>query len=88
MITRDEISKKNNMVKNYLATPGSKTTLYIKYYAGKRKLEIGFKTGNVYTYSKVPLQIWEDYLKAASDGLSGEFFNAHIREKYKFERIA
>ena len=88
MITGYEISKKNNMVKNYLATPGSKTTLYIKYYPGKRKLEIGFKTGNVYRYSKVPPQIWEDYFKAASDGLSGEFFNAHIREKYKFERIA
>ena len=87
MITRDEISKKNNMVKNYLATPGSKTTLYIKYYPGKRKLEIGFKTGNVYRYSKVPPQVWEDYFKAASDGLSGEFFNAHIKEKYKFERI-
>jgi hypothetical protein len=75
------------MVRNYLATPDSKTTLYIKYYRGKRKLEIGFKTGNVYRYSKVPPQTWEDYFKAASDGLSGEFFNAHIREKYKFERI-
>ena len=83
-----EFSMKNNMVKNYLATPASKTTLYIKYYPEKRKLEIGFKTGNVYRYSKVPLEVWEDYFKAALDGLSGEFFNAHIREKYKFERIA
>jgi hypothetical protein len=82
-----EFSMKNSMVRNYLATPDSKTTLYIKYYPGKRKLEIGFKTGNVYGYSKVPPQTWEDYFKAASDGLSGEFFNAHIREKYKFERI-
>jgi len=73
---------------NYLATPGSKTTLYIKYFPEKNKLEIGFKTGNVYRYSKVPSEIWQDYFKAASDGLSGEFFNEHIREKFKFERIA
>ena len=79
---------KNNMVRDYLATPGSKTTLYIKYYPGKRNLEIGFKTGNVYRYSKVPSQVWEDYFKAASDGLSGEFFNDHVKEKYKFDRIA
>jgi len=76
------------MVANYLATPVSKTTLYIKYYPGERGLEIGFKTGTVYKYSKVPPQIWEDYFKAASNGLSGEFFNGHIREKFKFERIA
>ena len=79
---------KNNMVTNYLTTPGSKTTLYIKYYPEKRKLEIGFKTGNVYRYSKVPSLVWENYFKAASDGLSGEFFNAHIKGKYKFDRIA
>jgi len=73
---------------NYLATPGSKTTLYIKYDPQKKQLEIGFRTGNVYRYSKVPPGIWDDYFKAASEGLSGEFFNAHIRERYKFERIA
>ena len=64
------------MVTNYLATPVSKTTLYIKYYPEKRELEVGFKKGNIYKYSKVPPQTWEDYFKAASNGLSGEFFNA------------
>jgi len=54
----------------------------------KKQLEIGFRTGNVYRYFNVPPGVWEDYFKAASDGLSGEFFNEHIREKYKFERIA
>jgi len=73
---------------NYLSTPGSETTLYIKYYPGKNQLEIGFRTGNVYQYFKVPLEIWQGYFRAASGGQSGEFFNAHIREKYKFERIA
>jgi KTSC domain len=73
---------------NYLATPGSNATRYIKYYPGKKQLEIGFETGNVYRYSTVPQEIWEDYLKAAMDDQSGEFFNAHIRERYKFERIA
>jgi hypothetical protein len=32
---------------NYLATPDSETTFYIKYYPGKKQLEIGFRTGNV-----------------------------------------
>lgn len=76
------------MAKNYLATPGSKTTLYIKYYPEKKKLEVGFKTRNVYRYFKVPMKTWQDYLKAAMAGLSGEFFNEYIRERYKFERIA
>ena len=43
---------KGNMV-NYLATPGSNTTTYIKYYPGKKQLEIGFKTGNEYRSSRV-----------------------------------
>jgi len=73
---------------NYLATPASKTTLFLKYYPGKKQLEIGFKTGNVYRYFEVPVEVWENYFQAASDGQSGEFFNAHIREKYKFDRIA
>jgi len=80
-----EFSTKNNMVKN-LTTPGSKTTLYINY-PEKRKLEIGFKTGNVYLYCKVPQEISEDITKLPQM-VSGEFFNAHILEKYKFERIA
>jgi hypothetical protein len=76
------------MDKNYLATPGSKATFYIKYYPEKKKLEIGFTTRNVYRYIKVPLRIWKNYLKAAKAGLSGEFFNAFIKDKYDFERIA
>ena len=76
------------MAKNYLATPGSETTLYIKYNQEKKQLEVGFKTGNIYRYFKVPIKIWQGYLKAAMAGLSGEFFNKFIKGKYKFERIA
>ena len=75
------------MAENYLATPGSITTFYIKYYPAKKDLEVGFRTGRVYKYFKVPLSVWKKYYKAAVAGLSGEFFNQYIRDKYKFERI-
>jgi len=71
------------------ATPCFKSYfLYIKYYPQKKQLEIGFKTGNVYRYFKVHLRRERILSKTTSEGLSGEFFNAHIRERYKFERIA
>ncbi|HEV8285409.1 MAG TPA: KTSC domain-containing protein [Chitinophagaceae bacterium] len=75
------------MAANYLPTPGSVTTLYIKYYPESKNLEIGFRTRSVYKYFKVPLRVWRNYYKAALAGLSGEFFNEFIRDKYQFERI-
>ena len=76
------------MVENYLATPASGTTLYLKYHPGKKILEIGFRTREVYQYLKFPLQAWELYYKTVQEGnSSGKFFNEHIKEKYKFKKI-
>jgi len=77
------------MAVNYLPTPGSGTTLYLKYHSENRELEIGFKTRRVYHYLEVPLRVWKKYYKdVSSGGSSGKFFNLHIKEKYEFIRIA
>jgi len=76
------------MAGNYLQTPGSTTTLYLKYHPEKRILEIGFQTREVYHYLEVPLPVWKNYCKEVSArGSSGKFFNEHIKDKYKFIKI-
>ena len=76
------------MVKNYLATPGSNTTLYLKCHSANKELEIGFQTREVYNYMKVPFQIWENYYgEVSAGGSSGKFFNRFIKDKYEFRRI-
>jgi len=44
-------------------------------------LVITFQSGRVYRYEKVPEKIYRD-MKAAFS--KGEFFNAHIRDRYGF----
>ncbi len=76
------------MAGNYLATPGSTTTNYLKYYPEKKILEIGFRTKETYQYRKVPAGTWKDYYAKVSGGQSsGKFFNEHIKEKYEFNKI-
>ena len=76
------------MTGNYLATPNSETTLYLKYDPGKKVLEIRFRTREVYQYLKVPLRAWKYYYKHVSaGGSSGKFFNEYIKDKYEFNKI-
>ena len=76
------------MAKNYLATPGSYTTLYVKYHYDDKELEIGFKTREVYNYEKVPLKVWNNYYnEVSSGGSSGKFFNLFIKDKYEYRKI-
>ncbi len=77
------------MAENYLATPGSTTTRYLKYHPERKILEIGFQTRKVYHYLKLPLHVWKNYHKTISTGgSSGKFFNAYIKDKYEFIEIA
>jgi hypothetical protein len=46
-------------------------------------LEIEFRTGRMYTYYGVPPHMHEQLIGAAS---LGQFFNAHIRNVYSFDR--
>jgi len=73
---------------NYLATPGSTTTGYLKYNPETKILEIQFKTKERYHYLRVPLQVWKNYYKEVSTGgSSGKFFNEQIKDKYEFIKI-
>jgi len=49
-----------------------------------KSLTIIFVTGMVYSYKKVPKEVFE-MLKAA--GSKGRYFNYNIKEKYQFEKI-
>jgi len=75
------------MIENYLATPASNTTLYLRYHNDNKELEIGFRTREVYNYIEVPLRGWESYYNEVSaGGSSGKFFNRFIKDKYEFRR--
>ena len=49
-----------------------------------RNLDIRFVSGRTYRYSNVPPDLYESLLAAAS---KGAFFNAEIKDKYKFRDI-
>jgi hypothetical protein len=85
---RHGIFTKMSMAENYLATPDSSTTLFLKYYQENEGLEIGFQTREVYQYLKVPLDLWKNYYtEVLAGGSSGKFFNQHIKDKYEFIKI-
>ena len=56
---------------------------YYHYDAGRRELRIGFQSGKRYTYEDVPVEIYES-MKAAYS--KGEYFNAHIRDRFRYRR--
>ena len=49
-----------------------------------RELRIVFQSGRPYLYQDVPKQIYESMQRAFS---KGEFFNAHIRDRFQFVRV-
>ena len=50
-----------------------------------KEVEIEFRSGAVYRYRDVPEEMFNALLAARS---KGRFFGAHIRGKYRFEKIA
>jgi len=80
-----KIFRNITMIENYLATPNSTTTLYLKFHPEKKSLEIGFQTREVYQYLNVPLNLWKNYCQQVLAGVSsGKFFNENIKDKYEF----
>jgi hypothetical protein len=47
-------------------------------------LEAEFRSGEVYQYFDVPAEVVLELLEAES---VGRYFNAHIRSKFKFEKV-
>jgi len=51
-------------------------------------LEIEFKSGAVYHYFDVPAAVYHEYREhVKTGGSAGQFFNARIKEVYRFERM-
>ena len=47
------------------------------------RLDIVFVSGRRYAYHDVPTEVYEGFAQAFS---KGEYFNAHIRDRYRYTR--
>ena len=56
---------------------------FFRYDTAKRQLLIVFQSGRRYVYRDVPKEI-HDGMRASLS--KGEYFNAHIRDRYAYER--
>jgi hypothetical protein len=57
---------------------------FISYDEDTERLSVTFVTGRRYLYEGVPVDVYEDFLRAPS---RGGFFNAEIRDRYDYEEI-
>lgn len=57
---------------------------FANYDARSRQLTITFRGGSRYVYFDVPRAVYEDLRAAPS---AGRYFDAHIRDRYAFQRI-
>jgi lysyl-tRNA synthetase class 2 len=54
------------------------------YQESRSELIVTFVTGKTYAYVLVPKRVYEDFRRSRS---KGNFFNAHIRDRYPTRRI-
>ena len=47
-------------------------------------LSVTFNNGSIYEYESVPLEVFENFKKAESQG---KFFNTNISKIYKYKRV-
>jgi hypothetical protein len=47
-------------------------------------LEVEFKSGTIYRYASVPIELWSDFLQAES---KGQFFQQHVRDHFPTTRL-
>jgi len=57
---------------------------HIAYQESRSELVVTFVSGKTYAYGLVPKRIYEDFCRS---GAKGNFFNAHIRDRYPARRI-
>ena len=62
----------------------SSALIHVAYDADSREMEIRFVIGRIYRYLNVPPDVHESLQSAPSNGT---FFNAEIKDKYKFRDI-
>jgi hypothetical protein len=63
----------------------SKLFLSAAYDAETRILYLRFRSGDVYRYFEFPEDQYKDFLNAES---RGRYFLAHIRDQFRYERLA
>jgi hypothetical protein len=56
---------------------------YVEYDPDRRVLEVGFRKGTTYSYSGVPVWVFDALLDADS---KGRYFIEHIRNNYPYWR--
>jgi len=54
-----------------------------RYDRARCELLVTFQSGKRYRYEQVPVELYESMKNAFS---KGEFFNAHIRDRFSFQR--
>jgi hypothetical protein len=47
-------------------------------------LEVEFRTGGLYRYASVPVELWSDFLQAKS---KGQFFQERVRDHFPTTRL-
>jgi hypothetical protein len=62
----------------------SSAILRIRYQPQGETLLVTFITGKTYAYDGVPAPIYDAFLAADS---YGQFFNAHIRDRYSYRAV-
>ncbi len=62
----------------------SSTVAKVRYEDGANTLDIQFQSGQVYRYFDVPRSVYDGLLRAESHG---KYFNAEIKNKFKFRRL-
>jgi KTSC domain len=67
------------------APVSSSSLVAVGYDSARRELEIEFVSGRLYRYFGVPPRAYEALMRAPS---KGRHFNEHIRDRYRFSRLA
>lgn len=62
----------------------SRSVASVGYDRSSRTLEVEFTNGTVYRYFEVPVAVRDALLSADS---IGRYFNAHVRDHYRYERL-
>lgn len=57
----------------------------VGYDPASRVLEIEFHNGGVYQYSGVPQHVYDGLMSAGS---KGQYFHAHIKDIYPYQRVS
>lgn len=66
----------------------SSNILSVGYQSKERRLEVEFHNNAVYQYSDVPMAVWTEIMRRHKSKESiGKYFNANVRNTYKYERV-